>query len=76
MYSTTKYIGGHGTSIGGVVIDGGNFPWDQHKDRQPLLNTPDPSYHGAVWAKPRNRSGRSPTSCACAWFCCAISARR
>ena len=32
MYSTTKYIGGHGTSIGGVVIDGGNFPWDQHKD--------------------------------------------
>src|SRR5689334_23781591 len=36
MYSTTKYIGGHGTSIGGVVIDGGNFPWDQHKERQPL----------------------------------------
>ena len=51
MYSTTKYIGGHGTSIGGVVIDGGNFPWDQHKARQPLLNTPDPSYHGAVWAE-------------------------
>ena len=51
MYSTTKYIGGHGTSIGGVVIDGGNFPWDQHKERQPLLNTPDPSYHGAVWAE-------------------------
>src|ERR1700734_891620 len=51
MYSTTKYIGGHGTSIGGVVIDGGNFPWDQHKDRQPLLNTPAPSYHGAVWSQ-------------------------
>jgi O-acetylhomoserine (thiol)-lyase len=51
MYSTTKYIGGHGNSIGGVVIDGGNFPWDQHKERQPLLNTPDPSYHGAVWAE-------------------------
>ena len=51
MYSTTKYIGGHGTSIGGVVIDGGNFPWDSHKERQPLLNTPDPSYHGAVWAE-------------------------
>src|ERR1700722_2066737 len=51
MYSTTKYIGGPGTSIGGVVIDGGNFPWDQHKARQPLLNTPDPSYHGAVWAE-------------------------
>ena len=51
MYSTTKYIGGHGTTIGGVVIDGGNFPWEQHKERQPLLNTPDPSYHGAVWAE-------------------------
>src|SRR3984957_13090171 len=51
MYSTTKYIGGHGNSIGGVVIDGGNFPWDSHKERQPLLNTPDPSYHGAVWAE-------------------------
>ena len=49
VYSTTKYIGGHGTSIGGIVVDGGNFPWEEHKDRQPALNTPDPSYHGAVW---------------------------
>ncbi|HJS85251.1 MAG TPA: PLP-dependent transferase [Acetobacteraceae bacterium] len=51
MYSTTKYVGGHGTTIGGVVIDGGNFEWAAHKDRQPALNTPDPSYHGAVWAE-------------------------
>ena len=51
MYSTTKYIGGHGTSIGGVVIDGGNFDWEAHPARQPLLNTPDPSYHGAVWTQ-------------------------
>jgi O-acetylhomoserine (thiol)-lyase len=51
MYSATKYICGHGTSIGGVVIDGGNFDWAAHKDRQPALNTPDPSYHGAVWAE-------------------------
>jgi O-acetylhomoserine (thiol)-lyase len=51
MYSTTKYIGGHGTSIGGVVIDGGNFDWEAHPTRQPLLNTPDPSYHGAVWTQ-------------------------
>jgi O-acetylhomoserine (thiol)-lyase len=51
MYSTTKYIGGHGTSIGGAVIDGGNFDWEAHPVRQPLLNTPDPSYHGAVWAQ-------------------------
>jgi O-acetylhomoserine (thiol)-lyase len=55
MYSTTKYIGGHGTSIGGAIIDGGNFPWEAHADRFPLLSQPDPAYHGAVWieaAKP------------------------
>ncbi|MGE0417879.1 MAG: O-acetylhomoserine aminocarboxypropyltransferase/cysteine synthase family protein [Acetobacteraceae bacterium] len=51
MYSTTKYIGGHGTSIGGMVIDGGNFDWEAHPARQPLLNQPDPSYHGAVWSQ-------------------------
>ncbi len=51
MYSATKYIGGHGTSIGGVVIDGGNFDWEAHPARQPTLNTPDPSYHGAVWSQ-------------------------
>ena len=51
MHSTTKYIGGHGTSIGGVVVDGGNFDWEAHAARQPALNTPDPSYHGAVWSQ-------------------------
>jgi O-acetylhomoserine (thiol)-lyase len=51
VYSTTKYIGGHGTSIGGAIIDGGNFDWSAFPERQPLLNTPDPSYHGAVWAE-------------------------
>ena len=51
VYSTTKYIGGHGTSIGGLLVDGGNFPWQDHKERQPALNQPDPSYHGAVWVK-------------------------
>ncbi|MDA0785195.1 MAG: PLP-dependent transferase [Proteobacteria bacterium] len=51
MYSTTKYIGGHGTSIGGMLIDGGNFDWEAHADRFPLLNEPDPSYHGAVWTE-------------------------
>lgn len=51
VYSTTKYIGGHGTSIGGLIVDGGNFPWEQFKERQPALNTPDPSYHGAVWTE-------------------------
>ncbi len=49
VHSTTKYIGGHGNSIGGLLVDGGNFPWAEFPERQPTLNTPDPSYHGAVW---------------------------
>src|SRR5262245_37570328 len=51
VHSTTKCIGGHGTSIGGIIVDGGNFDWQQHADRFPLLNQPDPSYHGAVWTE-------------------------
>ena len=51
VYSTTKYIGGHGTSIGGVIVDGGNFDWAAKPERQPLLNTPDRSYHGAIWTE-------------------------
>ncbi|WP_455373305.1 O-acetylhomoserine aminocarboxypropyltransferase/cysteine synthase family protein [Limibacillus halophilus] len=51
VYSTTKYIGGHGTSIGGVIIDSGRFDWEKHGARFPLLNQPDPSYHGAVWTE-------------------------
>ncbi len=51
VYSTTKYIGGHGTSIGGLIVDGGNFDWEAHADRFPSLNQPDPSYHGAVWTE-------------------------
>ena len=51
VHSTTKYIGGHGTSIGGVIVDGGNFDWEAHADRFPMLNQPDPSYHGAVWTQ-------------------------
>jgi O-acetylhomoserine (thiol)-lyase len=51
MHSTTKYIGGHGTSIGGIIVDSGNFDWEKHADRFPMLNKPDPSYHGAVWTE-------------------------
>ncbi|MFO1129229.1 MAG: PLP-dependent transferase [Rhodospirillales bacterium] len=51
VYSATKYLGGHGNSIGGLIVDGGNFDWSAHPDRQPLLNSPDPSYHGAVWTE-------------------------
>jgi O-acetylhomoserine (thiol)-lyase len=51
VHSTTKYIGGHGTSIGGIIVDGGNFDWAAHPERFPTLNEPDPSYHGAVWTE-------------------------
>ena len=51
VYSATKYIGGHGTSIGGLIIDGGNFPWEQHAERFPLLTQPDEAYHGAIWTE-------------------------
>ncbi len=51
VYSLTKYLGGHGTSIGGAIIDAGTFDWEASPNRQPALNTPDPSYHGAVWSQ-------------------------
>lgn len=51
VYSATKYLGGHGTSIAGLIVDGGNFDWAAAGDRQPALNAPDPSYHGAVWTE-------------------------
>ncbi|TAL38562.1 MAG: bifunctional O-acetylhomoserine aminocarboxypropyltransferase/cysteine synthase [Phenylobacterium sp.] len=51
VYSATKYLGGHGTSIAGLIVDGGNFDWATAGDRQPALNAPDPSYHGAVWTE-------------------------
>ncbi len=51
VHATTKYIGGHGTSIGGIIIDSGRFPWLEHAKRFPLLTQPDPSYHGVNYAK-------------------------
>lgn len=51
IYSTTKYIGGHGTSIGGLIVDSGRFDWEAHGERFPTLTEPDPSYHGAVWVE-------------------------
>jgi O-acetylhomoserine (thiol)-lyase len=51
VHSTTKFIGGHGTSIGGIIVDGGNFDWEKQAERFPMLNQPDPSYHGAVWTE-------------------------
>jgi O-acetylhomoserine (thiol)-lyase len=51
VHALTKYMGGHGTSIGGAIVDSGRFPWDQHKDRFACLNEPDPSYHGVVYVE-------------------------
>ncbi|MCF1431547.1 MAG: aminotransferase class I/II-fold pyridoxal phosphate-dependent enzyme [Shewanella sp.] len=51
IHSLTKYIGGHGTTIGGVIIDSGTFDWVANKTRFPVLNTPDPSYHGVVYTQ-------------------------
>ncbi len=51
VHSLTKYIGGHGNSIGGIIIDSGKFDWVANKDRFKMLNTPDPSYHGVVYTE-------------------------
>ena len=51
IHSLTKYMGGHGTSIGGIVVDSGKFPWAEHAKRFPVLNEPDPSYHGVVYTR-------------------------
>ncbi|WP_372696140.1 O-acetylhomoserine aminocarboxypropyltransferase/cysteine synthase family protein, partial [Immundisolibacter sp.] len=48
IHSLTKYMGGHGTSLGGIIVDSGKFPWAEHADRFPQFSTPDPSYHGTV----------------------------
>ena len=50
VHSATKFIGGHGTSLGGVIVDGGSFNWKANADKFPTLAKPDPSYHGAVFA--------------------------
>ena len=51
IHSLTKYIGGHGTTVGGIIIDSGKFDWAADKERFPMLNTPDPSYHGVVYTE-------------------------
>lgn len=51
VHSLTKYIGGHGTSLGGAIVDSGKFPWGEHAERFPVLNTPDPSYHGVNYVE-------------------------
>lgn len=56
VHSLTKFLGGHGTTLGGAIVDSGNFPWAKHADRFPAYNKPDASYHGLVYAE---RFGRT-----------------
>ncbi|MFC4700651.1 O-acetylhomoserine aminocarboxypropyltransferase/cysteine synthase family protein [Glaciecola siphonariae] len=51
IHSLTKYIGGHGTTIGGIIVDSGKFDWAAHPDRFKMMTTPDPSYHGVVYTE-------------------------
>lgn len=51
VHSLTKYIGGHGTTLGGVIVDGGKFDWAAHADRFPQFSEPEPSYHGVVYTE-------------------------
>jgi len=51
VHSLTKFMGGHGTTLGGIIVDSGKFPWRQHKRRFPMFNEPDPSYHGLVYTE-------------------------
>ncbi len=51
VHSLTKYMGGHGTSLGGLIVDSGQFPWAEHAERFPMLNEPEPAYHGVVYTE-------------------------
>ena len=51
VHALTKYMGGHGTSIGGIIVDSGKFPWAEQKARFPMLNNPEPAYHGVVYTE-------------------------
>jgi O-acetylhomoserine (thiol)-lyase len=56
IHSATKYIGGHGTTLGGVIVDSGNFDWAAQADRFPGLAGPDPAYHGTIWTEAAGRA--------------------
>ncbi|HND14721.1 MAG TPA: PLP-dependent transferase, partial [Pseudomonadales bacterium] len=51
VHALTKYMGGHGNSLGGIIVDGGNFPWAEHAAKYPMLTSPEPSYHGVVYTE-------------------------
>ena len=63
VHSTTKYMDGHATSVGGCIVDSGNFDWDAHADKFPGLCTPDESYHGITYAEKFGKEGAFITKC-------------
>ena len=63
VHSATKFIGGHGTSLGGIIVDSGNFDWMAHADKFPGLCTPDDSYHGITYAEKFGQGGAFITKC-------------
>ena len=68
VHSLTKYIGGHGNSLGGAIVDSGKFPWAEHAERFPMLNQPEPAYHGVVYTQslgPAAYIGRARTVLLC-----------
>ncbi len=76
VHSLTKFMGGHGTSIGGIVVDSGKFDWTAHADRFPGSPSPIPSYHGVVWSDalgPAAYIGRACGRCCCATLGAALS---
>jgi len=68
VHSLTKYMGGHGTSLGGAIVDSGKFPWAKHKARFKRLNEPDVSYHGVVYTEALGEAAYigAPAWCPCA----------
>jgi O-acetylhomoserine (thiol)-lyase len=56
VHSLTKFLGGHGTTMGGAIVDGGNFPWQDHADRFPMFSEPDESYHGMIYTERYERA--------------------
>ena len=51
VHSLTKFMGGHGTTLGGIIVDSGKFPWREHRHRFPMMTEPEPSYHGLVYTE-------------------------
>jgi O-acetylhomoserine (thiol)-lyase len=66
VHSLTKFMGGHGTTLGGIIVDSGNFPWKEHRQRFPMMSLPEPSYHGLIYCE---RYGKAAYIARCRSVC-------